>query len=73
MLSWMQWHTRREKIKNEAIREKKGIAPIENKMSLDHLRWFGHVERRHINVPTMRCEQGLATLLEQGWGRPKKT
>ena len=38
--------TRQDKIRNGAIRERVGVAPIVEKMVENRLRWFGHVERR---------------------------
>lgn len=40
------FNTRREKIRNEDIRHKVGVASIEDKMQETRLRWFGHVQRR---------------------------
>ena len=41
--------TRRDKIRNDTIRESVGVAPIVEKMVGNRLRWFGHVERRHVD------------------------
>ena len=46
MLRWMSGHTRNGKFQNDYIREKTGVAPIEEKMTEATLRWFGHVQRR---------------------------
>ncbi|KAL6543338.1 hypothetical protein OROHE_010858 [Orobanche hederae] len=46
MLRWMCGHTKKDRIKNEVIREKIRIASIEDKMMENRLRWFGHVRRR---------------------------
>jgi len=43
MLRWMCGNTRREKVRNEDILTKIGVAPIEEKMRENRLRWFGHV------------------------------
>ncbi|KAG5618020.1 hypothetical protein H5410_017844 [Solanum commersonii] len=40
MLRWMCGHTRSDKIRNEVIPEKVGVASV-----VDKLRWFGHVKR----------------------------
>jgi len=37
--------TRRNKIRNDNIRERVGVAPIAEKMVGNGLRWFVHVER----------------------------
>ena len=40
-LRWMCGHTRRDKIRNEKIRDKVGMASV--------VRWFGHVKRRCVD------------------------
>lgn len=44
----MSGYRRHNKIRNECIGEKVGIAPIEKKMVESHLRGFGYVRRRPI-------------------------
>ncbi|CAN6701063.1 unnamed protein product [Malus baccata var. baccata] len=51
-------HTRKDKIRNEDIRE-------------NRLRWFGHVQRRPTNAPIRRCDYG--TEGRRGRRRPRKT
>jgi hypothetical protein len=43
MLHWMCENTRRDKIRNDSIRVRVGIAPIVEKMVESRLRWFGNV------------------------------
>jgi len=45
MIRWMCGHTRLDKIKNVVIRERVGVAPLEDKLRETRLRWFGHVKR----------------------------
>ena len=47
MLRLMCGHTRKERIWNEVIHAKVGVAPIEEKLVQHMLRWFRHVQRRH--------------------------
>ena len=46
MLRWFCGHTRRDRVRNEVIRDRVGVAPIEEKLTQHRLRWFGHVQRR---------------------------
>ncbi|KAK8936323.1 hypothetical protein KSP39_PZI013809 [Platanthera zijinensis] len=73
MLRWMCGHTRLDKIRNECIRDKIGVAPIEEKMREARLRWFGHVQRRPLEA-LVRCCESLATRqVKRGRGKPIKT
>ena len=51
MLRWMSGHTRMNRIRNEVIRSKVGVALIEDKVRQGRLRWFGHVQRRPLEAP----------------------
>jgi hypothetical protein len=55
--------TIRDMIRNDDIREKVVVAPIVEKMVETRFRWFGHVERRHVDSVVRRV----------GRGRPTKT
>jgi len=57
MLSWMCGNTRRDKVKNEDIRTKIGVASIEEKMRENCLRWFGRVRCRPTDAPVRRVER----------------
>ncbi|VDP06679.1 unnamed protein product [Heligmosomoides polygyrus] len=42
---WTAGVTRMDRIRNDAIRQKFGVAPIADKMREARLRWYGHVLR----------------------------
>jgi hypothetical protein len=46
MLRWICGHTRRDRVRNDDIRERLGVAPVEEKLVQHRLRWFGHIQRR---------------------------
>lgn len=45
MLWWMTRHGRNDKIKNECVWNKIGVAHIEKKRVESWLRWVGHVRK----------------------------
>uniref|UniRef100_A0A1S4D9K8 Reverse transcriptase domain-containing protein n=1 Tax=Nicotiana tabacum TaxID=4097 RepID=A0A1S4D9K8_TOBAC len=57
MLKWMCGCTKKDRIKNEAIRDRVGVASVEDKMRESRLRWFEHIKRRSIDAPVRRCER----------------
>ena len=61
--------TRQDKIRNEAIRERVGVAPIVEKMVENRLRWFGHVERRPVDFVVRRVDQMERRQTIRGRGR----
>ncbi|XP_070032086.1 uncharacterized protein [Nicotiana tomentosiformis] len=44
-----------DKIRNEVIRDKVGVSPMEDKMREARLRWFGNVKRRSTEAPVRSC------------------
>jgi len=56
MLRWMCGNTRRDKVRNENIRTKIDVAPIEEKMRENRLRWFDHVRRKATDALVRRVE-----------------
>ncbi|KAL6549356.1 hypothetical protein OROHE_008473 [Orobanche hederae] len=56
MLRWMCGHTKKDRLRNEVIREKVRVASIEDKMMENRLRWFDHVRRRPVDAPVRRLE-----------------
>ncbi|KAL6494468.1 hypothetical protein OROGR_031268 [Orobanche gracilis] len=73
MLRWMCGHTKKDRLRNEVIREKVRVASIEDKMMENRLRWFGHVRRRPVDAPLRRLESWRTINIVKGRGRPKKT
>ena len=59
-------------MRNENIRTKIGVAPIEEKMRENRLRWFGHVRRRPTE-PVQRVQRINLGQVKRAQGRPKKT
>jgi hypothetical protein len=51
MLRWIYDHTRRDRVRNDDIRERLGVAPVEEKLVQHHLRWFRHMQRRPTEAP----------------------
>nr|XP_009775638.1 PREDICTED: uncharacterized protein LOC104225513 [Nicotiana sylvestris] len=72
MLRWMCRHTRRDTIRNEVIRDKAGVVPVEDKMREVRLRWYGHVKRRGVDAPVRRCERLVVVGMRRGRRRSKK-
>jgi hypothetical protein len=46
MLSWICGHKMRDWIKNDDIRDKFRVTPIQEKLVQYRLWWFGHIQRR---------------------------
>jgi len=72
MIRWMCGYTRRDKVRNEAIRDKVGVASIEHKLRETRLRWFSHIKRRSEEALVRRCERVTLADCKRGRGRPKK-
>uniref|UniRef100_A0A0A9FAT7 Uncharacterized protein n=1 Tax=Arundo donax TaxID=35708 RepID=A0A0A9FAT7_ARUDO len=43
MLRWMCSHTRKDRVQNDDIRDRVGVALIKEKLVQHRLRWFGHI------------------------------
>jgi hypothetical protein len=61
----------RDKIRNDNIRERIGVASMLEKMVETRLRWFGHVERRNVDFVVRRVDHD--SQVTRGRGRPRKT
>ena len=71
MIRWMCGFTRLDRIRNVAIRERVGVAPLEDKLRESRLRWFGHVKRRCVNALVRKCGKISLSHYMRGRGRPK--
>ncbi|KAF3633234.1 putative pre-mRNA-processing factor 6-like [Capsicum annuum] len=72
MLRWTCGIMRVDRVRNEAIRDKVGVASVEDKIREGRLRWFEHVMRRGTDAPVRRCERLALDGFKRGRGRPKK-
>ena len=68
MLRWICGHTRR----NDDIRERVGVAPIEEKLVQHRLRWFWHLQRRPPEAPVRKIISRFEST-RRGRGRPRLT
>ena len=50
-------HKRKDKIRNDHIRERIGVVPITEKLVENRLRWFDHIQRRPINASVRRVDE----------------
>ncbi|KAL7217344.1 hypothetical protein ACSBR1_029108 [Camellia fascicularis] len=73
MLRWMCGKTRQDRIRNQCIWEWVGVALIEDKLRENQLRWFGHTQRRPIEVVVKRCDVVTVDESVRGRGRPRLT
>lgn len=73
MLRWMCGKTRKDRIRNECIRETVGVTQIEDKLRENRLRWFGHVQRRPVDAPVRKSDRIVVPGDGRGRGRPKLT
>jgi hypothetical protein len=73
MLRWICGHTRMDRVRNDDIRDRLGVAPIEEKLVQHRLRWFGHVQRRPLEAPVRCGVLSRDSNVRRGRGRPKLT
>lgn len=73
MLRWICGHTRMDRVRNDDIRDRLGVAPIEEKLVQHRLRWFGHVQRRPPEAPVHCGVLAQDFHVRRGRGRPKLT
>ena len=73
MLRWICGNMKREKVRNENIRTKIGVASIEEKMRENRLQWFDHLRRRLTDAPVQRVERIKLRQVKKAHERMKKT
>ena len=73
MLRWICGHTRRDRVRNDDIRDRLWVAPIEEKFVQHQLKWFGHVQRRPPEGPVRSGILSQDSNVKRGRGRPKLT
>ena len=73
MLRWICGHTRRDRVRNDHIRDRLGVVPIEEKPVQHRLRWFGLVQRRPPETPVRSEILSQDSNVNRGRGRPKLT
>ena len=66
-------YTIKDRIHNDHIWETVGIASIAEKIVENHLRWFGHVQRRELDEPIRIVDQIVWSPFKRGRERTKKT
>jgi len=60
-----------DRVRNDNIRDRLGVAPIEEKLVQHRLRWFGHVQRRPSEAPVHCGVLSQANNVRRDRGRPK--
>jgi hypothetical protein len=73
MLQWICGYTRRERVRNDDIRERLGVAPVEEKLVQHCFRWFGHMQRRPAKAPIHNRVIRRTGNKKRGRGRPNLT
>ena len=73
MLRWICGHTRMYRVRNDDIRDRLGVAPIEEKLVQHRLRWFSRVQRRPSEAPVRCGVLSRDIIMRRGRGRPKLT
>ncbi|GAV69192.1 hypothetical protein CFOL_v3_12693, partial [Cephalotus follicularis] len=73
MLRWMCGNTRKNRIRNNYIRNKIGVVSIEDKLREKRLMSFGHIERRPLNVPVRKYDKFQVDKYKKEGGKFKTT
>jgi hypothetical protein len=73
MLRWICGHTRFDRVRNDDIHDRLGVAPIEEKLIQHRLRWFGHIHQRPLEASVHRGIIKRDNNAKRGSGRPNLT
>ena len=71
MVRWMCDYTKMDRIRNVVVRERIGVAPLEDKLRETRLRWFGYVKRKSVSASVRKCEAIHLSHCKRVRGRPK--
>ncbi|KAI0528698.1 hypothetical protein KFK09_001240 [Dendrobium nobile] len=72
MLKWMSGFIVRDKIRNEYVHGKVGVAPVADKNRESRLRWFGHIKCRPFGELIRRVDVSDPDYVKKSKGRAKK-
>jgi hypothetical protein len=73
MLCWICGHIRKDRIRNDDIRDKLRVASIQEKLIQYRLQWFGHIQRRPLETPVHSDILSRLENTRRGRGRPRLT
>jgi hypothetical protein len=73
MLRWICGHTRRDQVRNDDIRERLEVAPVEEKFVQHRLRWFRHMQWRPVEAPIRNGVIRRTSNKKRGRGQPNLT
>jgi hypothetical protein len=73
MLRWICGNTRRDRVWNDDIHERLGVAPVKEKLVQHRLRWFGHIQGRPAEPPVRSGVIRQSSNEKRGRGRPNLT
>lgn len=65
----MYGKTRRDRIKNETVREMIQVVPVEEKLRENTLQWFGHIYRSPVDAIIKRVDRIVLGSNATGRGR----
>jgi hypothetical protein len=73
VLRWICGNTRRDQVRNDDIRERLGVASVEEKLVQHRLKWFRHIQRSPAEAPVQSGIIRRSGNKKRGRGRPNLT